>query len=65
MRADSRLVAAADNNRQGDVYAERLHGIAVETGACYARSRPRAGDWNEDLKILIGRLAEEPVAAAG
>jgi hypothetical protein len=65
MRADARLVAATDNNRQGDVYAERLRVIAAETGASYARSRPRAGDWNDDLKILVGRLAEEPVAAAG
>ena len=65
MRADARLVAATDNNRQGDVYADRLRAIAAETGASYARSRPHAGDWNEDLKILVGRLAEESVEAAG
>ncbi|MDF2119220.1 DUF3991 and toprim domain-containing protein [Roseiarcaceae bacterium H3SJ34-1] len=64
-RANSRLVAATDNNRQGDVYAERLRAIATETGAVYARSRPRFGDWNEDLRDLVGRLAEKPLAAAG
>lgn len=42
-----------------------LRAIAAETGASYARSRPHAGDWNEDLKILVGRLAEESVEAAG
>ncbi len=41
MRADSRLVAATDNNRQGDVYADRLRVIAVETGASM-RGRGRA-----------------------
>lgn len=65
MRANTRLVAATDNNRQGDVYAERIRAIAAETGAAYARSRPRADDWNEDLKILLSRLTKEPFAAAG
>jgi hypothetical protein len=64
-RPNTRLVAATDNNRQGDVYAERIQAIAVETGAAYARSRPRAGDWNEDLLTLLARIAREPFAAAG
>jgi len=63
-RANTRLVAATDNNRQGDVYAERLRAIADETGASYARSRPRADDWNEDLRDLVGRLMEKPLAEA-
>ena len=49
-RANAWLVAATDNNRQGDVYADRVRAIADGSGARYARSRPRADDWNEDLK---------------
>ncbi len=63
-RANTHLVAATDNNRQGDVYAQRIHAIAAETGATYARARPRAGDWNEDLIALLARIAAEPLAAA-
>jgi hypothetical protein len=55
-RANVRLVAATDNNRQGDVYADRIRTIAADARAEYARSRPRAGDWNEDLKALMRPL---------
>lgn len=51
-RANVRLVAATDNNRQGDVYAERVRAIAGDASAEYARARPRTVDWNEDLKAL-------------
>ncbi|MEH6953008.1 DUF3991 and toprim domain-containing protein (plasmid) [Nitrobacter sp. NHB1] len=61
----TRLVAATDNNRQGEVYADRIRLIAAEAGAGYARSRPRAGDWNEDLKVLLARIESEPLAKAG
>ena len=64
-RPDTRLVAATDNNRQGDVYADRIRLIASEAGAAYARSRPRACDWNEDLKALLARVDSEPLAKAG
>jgi hypothetical protein len=64
-RPGTRLVAATDNNRQGDVYAERIRAIAAEMGAAYARSRPRAGDWNEDLKVLLARPVHKPFAEAG
>ena len=63
-RADVRLVAATDNNRQGDVYADRIRGIAAEASAFYARSQPRTGDWNEDLKNLVARLDNELVRAS-
>jgi hypothetical protein len=63
-RADVRLVAATDNNRQGDVYADRIRSIAAEASAFYARSQPRAGDWNEDLKNLVARLDNELVRAS-
>lgn len=49
-RANVCLVAATDNNRQGDVYADRIRAIAGEASAEYARLRPRTDDWNEDLK---------------
>ncbi|WP_050631521.1 DUF3991 and toprim domain-containing protein [Bradyrhizobium viridifuturi] len=56
-RANVRLVAATDNNRQGDVYAERIRGIAGETGIECTRSRPQAVDWNEDLRgLLVGTV---------
>jgi len=61
-RANVRLVAATDNNRQGEVYAERIRAIAAETRAQYARSRPRADDWNEDLMGLVKRPQSELVA---
>ena len=59
------LVAATDNNRQGEVYAERIRAIAQGASMTYARSRPRADDWNEDLKALGLRLKGEPLAATG
>lgn len=62
-RANAQLVAATDNNRQGDVYAERIRRIAGETGIECTRSRPRAGDWNEDLRVFLGRPVEELLAA--
>ncbi|MGR9426248.1 DUF3991 and toprim domain-containing protein [Rhizobium leguminosarum] len=57
------LVAATDNNRQGDIYAERIQAIAAETGAGYVRSRPRSDDWNEDLKVLMTRLSRPELVA--
>jgi 2,4-dienoyl-CoA reductase-like NADH-dependent reductase (Old Yellow Enzyme family) len=64
-RRDTLLIAATDNNRQGDVYADRIRAIAAEMQTAYARSRPRAGDWNEDLMSLVARHAQEPLATAG
>lgn len=52
-RANVRLVAATDNNRQGDVYADRIRRIAGEAGIECTRSRPQAVDWNEDLRGLL------------
>jgi len=44
------LVAATDNNAQGDVYAERLEAIALDAECGFERLRPRNGDWNDDLR---------------
>lgn len=49
-RTDVELIAATDNNKQGDVYADRLIAIAAESGCSAARLRPVTDDWNADLK---------------
>jgi hypothetical protein len=49
VRAGAKLVAATDNNRQGEAFAERLAAIAHEVGCDYERLRPAAEDWNEQL----------------
>jgi hypothetical protein len=64
-RRQAHLVAATDNNRQGENYADRIRAIAAATSTTYARSRPRAEDWNEDLRNLVGQIRWSPFAAAG
>ncbi|WHO77331.1 DUF3991 and toprim domain-containing protein [Rhizobium sp. BT03] len=49
-RQDMLLVAATDNNAQGDAYADRLRGIASEMGCDFERLRPDREDWNEELR---------------
>ena len=49
-RRDKQLVAATDNNKQGDVYAGRLEAIALEVGCAFERLRPPTDDWNEGLR---------------
>lgn len=44
------LVAATDNNGQGDTYADRLKAMAIETGCGFERLRPAQVDWNADLQ---------------
>ncbi len=50
-RPRAELVAATDNNKQGDVYAGRLLGLAEEAGCGAERLRPIGDDWNADLKM--------------
>ncbi len=50
-RADALLVAATDNNAQGETYAARLEGLATDAGCGFVRLRPELEDWNEDLKV--------------
>jgi len=45
-----RLVAAADNNEQGETYSDRLAGLATGAGCGFERLRPEAEDWNAELK---------------
>lgn len=44
------LVAATDNNAQGDAYADRLITLAAGGGRLARRLRPLADDWNADLE---------------
>ncbi|TYR35492.1 DUF3991 domain-containing protein [Mesorhizobium microcysteis] len=43
------LVAATDNNAQGETYAGRLRDLAAEAGSGFERMRPLAEDWNAEL----------------
>lgn len=43
------LVAATDNDRQGEIYAGRLEALSASAGAAYARLTPQQQDWNCDL----------------
>ncbi|OYX13005.1 MAG: hypothetical protein B7Z15_08825, partial [Rhizobiales bacterium 32-66-8] len=52
------LVAATDNNPQGEIYADRLTAITVASPCRFARLRPTASDWNEDLRTLMGQERE-------
>ena len=49
VRADTLLVAATDNNAQGETFAERLEALASDAGCGFVRLRPELEDWNEDL----------------
>lgn len=53
------LVAATDNNEQGDIYADRLLVLAEKTGCCGDRLRPVGDDWNADLKMRTEEGEEE------
>ncbi len=44
------LVAATDNNAQGEVFADRLRQMADRAGCDFSRLRPQSEDWNEELK---------------
>lgn len=45
------VVAATDDDEQGDVYASRLEAIAGEVGLPCSRLRPPHGDWNDSLMV--------------
>jgi len=50
-RPGTLLVAATDANAQGEVFTDRIRAISEDTGCDFQRLRPRADDWNEDLKM--------------
>jgi hypothetical protein len=49
-RRETQLVAATDNNVQGEVFADRIRQMAEVVACDFSRLRPRAEDWNEELK---------------
>ena len=49
-RSGAELVAATDNNAQGESFAGRLREIAKNAGCAWRRSTPLADDWNEQLQ---------------
>jgi len=49
-RESALLIAATDNNAQGEVYAGRLRAIADDVGCGFDRLRPDEEDWNKDLQ---------------
>ncbi|TGS14215.1 DUF3991 domain-containing protein [Mesorhizobium sp. M2E.F.Ca.ET.209.01.1.1] len=66
VRPGGQLIAATDNNKQGDVYAGRLLALAEEAGCFGERLRPMADDWNADLKAkeeARGKEGGKPTAA--
>ncbi len=58
-RDNAVLVAATDNNAQGDAYAERLRAITTEASCGYERLRPTGEDWNDDLRSMRKGKKEE------
>ncbi len=54
-RPNVQLVAATDNNSQGEVYAGRIEAIAVAASCGYERLAPAHEDWNEELHAFRGR----------
>lgn len=57
-RSGAFLIAATDNNPQGDRYAGRLQAVADEADCAFERLRPREDDWNEELKAWSGEDEE-------
>lgn len=56
--AGSLLVAATDNNAQGESFARRLMVIANEIGCGFERLRPVQVDWNADLQAAAASDGE-------
>jgi len=56
--AGTLLVAATDNNRQGETYADRLTAMASAIGCGFERLRPAREDWNADLQAARTREQE-------
>lgn len=48
-RTGAHLVAATDNNAQGETYAGRLRELSAEAGCGFERMCPLAEDWNAEL----------------
>ena len=58
-RTGALLIAATDNNHQGETYAQRLMVIAREIGCGFERLRPVQVDWNAGLQAATANGQEE------
>ncbi|MCT4475289.1 DUF3991 and toprim domain-containing protein [Bosea spartocytisi] len=58
-RTGALLIAAPDNNHQGETYAQRLMVIAREIGCGFERLRPVQVDWNAGLQAATASDQEE------
>jgi hypothetical protein len=47
-RDGATIVAATDNDEQGEIYAGRLQALAMDMARDYERLRPAGQDWNDD-----------------
>ncbi len=56
--AGALLVAATDNNRQGETYADRLKAMAIAVGCGFERLRPTRVDWNAELQAGTAKTQE-------
>lgn len=61
---DAELVAATDNNTQGESFARRLREIAEAAGCGWRRSTPEREDWNEQLRAKPKEAGGEERKAA-
>lgn len=52
------LIAATDNNSQGDRYAGRLKEVATKAGCGFERFRPKEVDWNAELQARSWKEGE-------
>ncbi|MBM7045650.1 DUF3991 and toprim domain-containing protein [Rhizobium lusitanum] len=52
---ETQMVAATDNNVQGEVFADRIRQMADGAGCDFSRLKPCAEDWNEELKRMRER----------
>jgi len=57
--AGALLVAATDNNRQGETYADRLKAIAIAVGCGFERLQPAHVDWNAALRAKAAHEQEQ------
>jgi hypothetical protein len=55
----AQLVAATDNNKQGDIYAGRLLAPCWGDRLRRRAAAPRGDDWNADLKVRAGSRRNE------
>ncbi|WP_420406547.1 DUF3991 and toprim domain-containing protein [Hoeflea sp.] len=59
VQPDALLVAATDNNAQGETYAARLEALATDAGCGFVRLCPELEDWNQVLRETVRKKKEK------